>query len=62
MTDTARLTYSIPEAAHALGISRSTIYALIRDGALQPVKLGTRTLIPAAGIDRLLNGGPHAQA
>jgi excisionase family DNA binding protein len=48
-----KLLYSIPEAAKALSLGRSSIYRLINDGALAVVRLGRRTLIRAASIRRL---------
>ena len=45
---------SVKEAAKALSLGRTSIYALIRDGRLETIKLGRRTLIKAASIRRLL--------
>ncbi len=45
----------IEEAAHALGCGRTTVFKLIREGRLRVVKLGTRTVIPRAEIERLLS-------
>lgn len=49
------ITTSINGAAKALGIGRTTIYALIRDGKLETVKLGRRTLIKVGSIHNLIN-------
>lgn len=46
---------SIIDAAKALGISRTSIYGLIREGRLEVVKLGRRTLVKADSIRRLLD-------
>ena len=43
--DTERLLISPAEAAHALGVGRSTIYKLLNAGSLRHIKLGRRTLI-----------------
>lgn len=51
-----RLAYSPTEAAQKLGISRSSIYALMRAGTLRTARAGARRLIPAAELDRLLGG------
>lgn len=42
------------EACHVLGIGRTKLYDLIGSGALPVVRVGKVTLIPVAGIDRLL--------
>ena len=44
------------EAAHILGCGRTTVFALIRQGHLRAVKLGTRTVIPRSEINKLLHG------
>ena len=47
---------SINETAKALSLGRTSIYALIREGRLETVKLGRRTLVKVASIRRLLDG------
>lgn len=48
-------TYTIPEAAKIIGISRSLAYQLAREGKLPTIKLSTkRTVIPIAALDRWL--------
>lgn len=42
-----KLAYNVAEAAEALGIGRTAVYALIKAGKLQSFKLGGRTLIRA---------------
>jgi excisionase family DNA binding protein len=49
------LTTSVNDAAKALGIGRTSIYALIRDGRLETVKLGRRTLVKVSSIRRLID-------
>ena len=49
-----RKAYKIHELAQALGIGKTTIHKLLREGELQKVKLGRSTLIPADSIDALL--------
>ena len=56
-----RLTCSIEETRALLGVSRTTVYALINDGALRAIKLRNRTMIPRAEIDRLAAGGDDAR-
>ena len=45
-----RLTLSIAETAQALGISRPSVYTLLRQGELPTIKLGRRTLIPVDAL------------
>lgn len=52
--DRQRLAYSPQEAADALGVHRSTIYERLNDGTLRSVHVGSRRLIPASELRRLL--------
>ncbi len=59
MTDThepAPLAYRIPAATKASGIPRSSLYALIKSGDLKVIKVGNRTLIARAELERLVGG------
>jgi plasmid maintenance system antidote protein VapI len=47
------LAISINATAKALSIGRSSVYALIRSGCLESLKIGTRTLVTTASITRL---------
>ncbi len=46
---------SINEAAKALSLGRTSIYALIREGRLEAVKMGRRTLVKVESIRRLVD-------
>lgn len=48
---------SLKEAARQLGVSDRAVYVWIRDGRLPAVKLGTRWIIRASVVDRLLREG-----
>jgi len=52
-----RRALSIEEAARSCGLSRSTLYRLLKNGKLPTVKIGARRLVPVAAIDALLSGG-----
>jgi excisionase family DNA binding protein len=57
--NTTKLTYSIKEACLASSLGRTTLYALIRAGRLQTIKVGGRTLIPAEALNALLSESPQ---
>ena len=46
--------YAPADAASQLSISRSHLYNLIKNGEIRVAKIGSRTVIPASEIDRLL--------
>lgn len=41
-----KLTYSIPEAAETLGISKSYAYELVKQGRLPVLEIGRRKVVP----------------
>ena len=47
---------SISDAAKALGVGRTSVYMLIKEGRLEVFKLGRRTLVKTASIRRLVEG------
>lgn len=49
-----KLTYSVREAANAIGIGRSMIYALISREELRCIHIGRRTLIPIDSVRKYL--------
>jgi excisionase family DNA binding protein len=55
--DFRHLSFSVSEAAAHLRISRALIYKLIAAGKLMPSKLGNRTIITGAEIERLTKSG-----
>lgn len=50
-----RLTYSVAEAAHALGVSRGTVYNRVRDGSLKTFRWAGRTLIRADDLQAAID-------
>lgn len=55
------LLYSTTDAASMLGIGRTYLYSLLRDGSLRSVTIGTRRLVPRSELEeyvaRLLGAG-----
>lgn len=51
------LAYSIKEACKVTSLGRTYLYHLIREGRLEARKIGNRTIIPAASLHALIEGG-----
>lgn len=49
-----KLAYSPEEAAEAMSLGLTAIYALMKDGKLKRLKHGRRTLIPRSSLEALL--------
>ena len=49
------LAHQLPRAAQISGLSRSTLYNLIKTGELPVIKVGRRTLIADADLRSLIN-------
>lgn len=45
-----KLTYSPTETAQVLGVSRPTVYSLLRRADFPAFKVGSRTLVSAEGL------------
>lgn len=54
MSKVERLTLTVDEAAHLLGISRGLAYELAHCGQLPVVRLGRRLVVPKAAIMKML--------
>jgi excisionase family DNA binding protein len=52
-----RLALRVNEAAAVTGLSRSTLYVLMRNGALRSVRVAGRRLIPRDALEALFQGG-----
>ena len=55
-----KLTYTVPEVAVLLGISRTTAYECVRRGEIPSLTLGRRILITHAQLEQLLGPLPTA--
>ena len=51
----ALVSYSVEDAAEALGIGRTFAFHLIKEGKLKALKCGRRTLIPVAEVEAFLS-------
>lgn len=51
-------TFSIVETTRILGVGRSTLYAIIKEGRLPVRKLGKRTLVRKEDLDRFIEELP----
>ncbi len=49
--DGQQLLLTIPQAAHRLGVGRTTVYELTNAGKLEVVHIGRCARIPAASLD-----------
>jgi excisionase family DNA binding protein len=54
VSDMEVLAVSISDAAKALGLGRTSIYAMIAEGRLEAFKLGRRRLVKVESIRRLV--------
>ena len=57
-----RLTFTVPEAAVLLGISRSRAYECVRRGEIPSLTLGRRVVITHAALEQLLGAPPERDA
>jgi len=54
MNDPATLTFTVPETASLLGISRAHAYELVARKELPAIRLGRRVVVPRQAIQDLL--------
>lgn len=58
----AKLAYTVDEAARAIGVSRSTVYKLVRAGELETFTWCGRTLILAEVLSRAVHRAAGSRA
>ena len=56
-----RLSYSVQEAASALGVSSRTIHEFVKDGNLAHFRMGTRVLIPSDALRQFIESRTQTQ-
>lgn len=49
------ITVTVPEAARLLGVSKPTVYSMIRGEGLPHIKLNRRTVIPVDKLRKWVN-------
>jgi excisionase family DNA binding protein len=54
------LAYPIADACRVIGCGRTTLYGLIGAGKIEARSLGSRTVIPAESLERLVASLPAA--
>ncbi|MDO8636752.1 MAG: helix-turn-helix domain-containing protein [Dehalococcoidia bacterium] len=52
-----RRTFTVQEAAHVLGIGRTSAYEAVRRGDIPVIRVGKRLLVPRAALEKLLLQG-----
>jgi excisionase family DNA binding protein len=56
VSNNPKLAYSIQETMHASSLGKTKVYDLIKEGKLQAVRIGGRTVIPAESLHALISG------
>jgi excisionase family DNA binding protein len=56
-----QLAISISDTVKALGLGRTTVYAMIADGRLEAFKLGRRRLVKVASVRALAGAAGKAE-
>ncbi|MDN6706755.1 helix-turn-helix domain-containing protein [Corynebacterium glyciniphilum] len=46
--------YPITAVMETIGLGRTTVFTLIREGKLRSVKVGRRRMVPAAALDEFI--------
>jgi excisionase family DNA binding protein len=60
MTDSNKLTLSVPETATLFGISRAHAYELVARKELPALRLGRRLVVPRKALETMLQRGGAA--
>ena len=57
-----KIAYNVDEAGSAIGLSRATVFDMIREGEVIAKKVRGRTVIPREELQRLIDEAPPARA
>ena len=55
MNTAPKIAYTVPEAIAAIGIGRTNLYKLAKEGRLDLRKVGGRTVVTASSLHRLID-------
>ncbi len=58
----AKLAYTVDEAGPAIGVSRTTVFEMIREGAVVAKKVRGRTVISREELQRVIDEAPSTRA
>ncbi|QCQ97786.1 helix-turn-helix domain-containing protein [Brevundimonas sp. SGAir0440] len=58
----SKLAYTVDEAGSAMGVSRTTVFDMIRNGEVIAKKLRGRTIITRDELQRVIDEAPPARA
>lgn len=58
----SKLAYTVDEAGPAMGVSRTTVFDMIRNGEVIAKKLRGRTIITRDELQRVIDEAPPARA
>lgn len=58
----AKLAYTVDEAGPAIGVSRTTVFDMIRTGEVTAKKVRGRTIISREELQRIIDEAPSARA
>lgn len=56
-----KLTLTVVEAAHLLGISRGLTFEMVRIGKIPTIRFGRRLLVPRRALERVLGESGTAE-
>ncbi|MEU1624175.1 helix-turn-helix domain-containing protein [Streptomyces sp. NPDC020096] len=60
--DSTRVALTVEEAAHRLGVGRTTMYALVASGEVQSVQIGRLRRVPVQALDSYINARTQPSA
>ncbi len=59
MDEKLPLALTVKEVAKLLGVSRNTLYRLVRSKKLRSIRVGRQIRVPRSALEEYLNGGTN---